>query len=148
MKALWDITNKEVVKKWKSGDTIWSVELGGLGPGYEQALQNFLFDLFAYLVKSKIPLKSLSNDKKYSKRYEDICDKIAKGRELTGAMVGSARATAYQFYKYGYAERMKTAPDDRMIQVENIKMINMGTNKNLNCKKCLSKLNLMGLKEK
>jgi hypothetical protein len=131
MKALWDITNEEVIDKWKKGESLFTVELGGLGPSYEQALQNFLFDLFAYLVDNKIPIKKLTTGKKYSKIYYDICSKVTDGRDLSGAMFDVAKGTAYQFYRYGYKEMMNKAPNDRTIQIENIKMINKGTKKEL-----------------
>ena len=27
----------EQLRRWDAGDSIWTVEMGGLGPGYEQA---------------------------------------------------------------------------------------------------------------
>src|SRR5271166_5092790 len=30
---------KEQLRRWDNGDSIWSIEMGGFGPGYEQALQ-------------------------------------------------------------------------------------------------------------
>ena len=120
--TLLDISNEEVIKQWKNGETIFTVELGGLGPSYEQAIQNFLFDILTYLVEKKIDIKKLSEKDKYSECYEEICSKVANGRDLSGAMYGVAKGTAYQFYKYGYGAMMKKAPKDRLIQVENIKL--------------------------
>lgn len=85
--------------------------------GYEQALQEFLFDVFSYLTKNEIDIKTLVKDKKYTKKFEDIADNIAKGRDLSGAMYGIARGTAYQFHKYGYSYMMNNAPKERVINV-------------------------------
>lgn len=35
----------EMLSKWDAGENIWSVEMGGLGPGYEQAIQILAMEL-------------------------------------------------------------------------------------------------------
>ncbi len=36
---LYGATVEEWLDRWDAGNTVWSVEMGGLGPGYEQAIQ-------------------------------------------------------------------------------------------------------------
>jgi len=112
-----EITNKDVVKKWNKHESVWSIELGGIGPGYEQAIQEFTFDILSYLVKKKVDLESLIDGKEFSELYEHISMLIAKDRGLSGAQYGVAKSTAYQFYRYGYSEMMNKAPKDREILV-------------------------------
>jgi len=117
--ATLDIDNKVVVERWKKGETVFTIELGGIGPGYEQALQNFLFDILTYLIEKKIDVEKLTLKKHYTKYYDEICSRVANGRDLSGAMYGAAMVTAFQFYKYGYESMMEKAPKDRLIQVKN-----------------------------
>jgi hypothetical protein len=35
----------EVVAAWDAGRVIWTVEMGGLGPGYEQTIQTLVVEL-------------------------------------------------------------------------------------------------------
>jgi len=117
--ATLDIDNKAVVERWKKGETVFTIELGGLGPGYEQAIQNYLFDILTYLIEKKIDVKKLTLKKHYTKYYEEICSEVSNGRDLSGAMYGAAMVTAFQFYKYDYESMMRQVPDDRLIQVMN-----------------------------
>ena len=32
-------TAREQVERWDAGQSIWTLEMGGMGPGYEQAIQ-------------------------------------------------------------------------------------------------------------
>lgn len=35
----------DVLAKWDAGEAIWSVQLGGIGPGYEQTIQVLIMEL-------------------------------------------------------------------------------------------------------
>ena len=110
-----ELTNEEVAKKWRDKKFVYTIELGGLGLGYEQALQEYLFDVFTYLTENKIDIDTLVENGKYTEKFEKIADDIAKGRDLSYAMYGIARGTAFQFHRYGYAYMMNTVPKDRII---------------------------------
>jgi hypothetical protein len=111
-------TNAEIIEKWNGGGICWSVELGGLGPGYEQCIQMLLFEILTKWGDKPMPKDDGEN---YPKEYEDLANETAStmDKELgfSGARVGAAKATAYQFIKYGYAAQMAKAPKDRLIQV-------------------------------
>ena len=116
-----ELSNNEVVQRWKDNEIVFSVSLGGLGPSYEQAIQNFLFDILTYLNDNKVDVKQLEDGNTYSLKYEEICNIVAdtfKHNDLTGAIYSVAKATAYQFHKYGYHHIMKKAPRTRLIQVK------------------------------
>lgn len=109
-------TNEEVIAKWNRNEIVWSAELGGMGPGYEQAIQILLFELLA---NWKIT-DNLEEGEKYSEIFNAYVDSTAHRLSklgFSGAQVEVARATAFQFLKFGYAEIMNKLPDERRIMV-------------------------------
>jgi len=38
------MTAQEALAKWDAGETLTSIEMGGIGPGYEQAIQIAIFE--------------------------------------------------------------------------------------------------------
>lgn len=114
---------KDVSRKWDAGETVWSAELGGLGPGYEQAIQILLFEIL-HLCANREPFP-LSVGDKFSEEYDSVVVEAMNRLEgkmhltgFTGAQVGAAKMTAYQFMSFGYEEMMSKIPDpDRRILV-------------------------------
>ena len=106
-------------EKWRSGQIVQTVELGGISPGYEQAIQILLFEIMARwegdLWDQDIEHQS------YPKEYLEHCDKVVGDLNerlgFSGAQVGAAKTTAYQLMTYGYKYMMDKAPKDRRIQV-------------------------------
>jgi len=111
---LWNLTNQEVVKQWFNGETVWSVEMGGLGPNYELAIQTAIFALLRKLLKTKPPYKKLLKGDYYDKLFFKT---KGVGDGHSGATAGAAKTVAYQFYRYGYKHMMNKSPQDRRIQV-------------------------------
>lgn len=107
------LTAKEMLAQWDGGETIWTVEMGGLGPGYEQAIHIFCFDIIRELVDSPMP-----EDKEEIKKWlNDAADKVWKGKGYSGAQAGAAMGLAYKFLKFG-SSILDTAPKDRLIMVD------------------------------
>lgn len=107
---------QDITKKWRAGDVIWSAELGGMGPGYEQAIQVLLWELCSRWEGEMPP----STAKEYPKEFSDFTDIVARDLRdwgFSGAQVGQAKATAYQFLTIGYADMMNKLPEDRRIMV-------------------------------
>lgn len=116
-------TAEDAVKAWDRGETLWSIEMGGLGPGYEQAIQVAAIELCRDLHDKPLPTHgNIGNwgDKTFS-RID------AKVGGITGAMAGAAKQLAYQAIKTGWAGRderarkqfKKEGREDRMIQISN-----------------------------
>lgn len=108
-----------IAKRWADGEIVWSAEMGGIGPGYEQCIQTLIFEILCAWDPTKAmpePVKAV-----YPPEYKQISDKVAteldKTFHFSGAQVGQAEAVAYQFIKYGYSEMMNKLPKDRLIQV-------------------------------
>lgn len=112
-------TWQEAARQWKSGGTVWSAELGGIGPGYEQAIQVLLWEILARWGDSDVPGGS---DGKYAEAYNVHVDKVVHELDepcggFSGAQVGAAKSTAYQFIRFGYKHVMDKLEKDRCIQV-------------------------------
>jgi hypothetical protein len=113
-----DITWQEAAKRWKDGATVVSIELGGIGPGYEQAIQVLLFEIMVRWGDRQL----IVEDEAVPKDYLDHVDKVAADldascRGFTGSQVGIAKVTAFQFMRYGYAEMLAKAPGERFLIV-------------------------------
>jgi hypothetical protein len=108
----------EAIKNWKDGKTVWSAELGGIGPGYEQAIQVLLWEIVSRWDQGEVKDNEKSYPENYNKHVDGVTNELDKIFGFSGAQVGVAKATAYQFLKYGYSEMMNKLPDERWIQVD------------------------------
>lgn len=111
---------QQVAKDWIQKRNVWSVELGGLGPGYEQAIQCLLFEGMALWPKGKLVPKPKGDE--IPQEVEDHFAYVHKDLKLhlSGAQFYAARDTAYSFMTRGYAKVMnsiQSTDKDRLIQV-------------------------------
>jgi hypothetical protein len=110
---------KGAIENWRKGNQVWSAELGGIGPGYEQAIQILLWEILSDWGDKPVPEPDGEN---YLAEYTKFVDAVVHKLDsdcggFSGAQVGAARATAYQFLTYGYREMMGRLPQDRAILV-------------------------------
>lgn len=110
----------DMLAAWDAGRSIWSVEMGGLGPGYEQAIQVAAIELVRDNQGKPFP----ANDDEYfvwgADTFGRIDDKLGG---LSGAMAGAAKHIALQFLRNDYGgalDKIRTQAPDRMIQVSNV----------------------------
>jgi hypothetical protein len=111
-------TTEQVIRKWKKGESVWSVSLGGIGPSYEQAIQVLLFEIVCSWANGPL----IDEQGKITLFFEKHCEKVANSLTawgLSGAQYSSAMISAAQILKFGYSEMMNKAPQDRLIQVSN-----------------------------
>lgn len=82
-------TARELVSQWDSGETIWSIEMGGLGPGYEQAIQILAVEITRDNLDKQVPNPAPSD------WGHDTCDRIDKplpdGTYSCGGFSGARR---------------------------------------------------------
>lgn len=105
---------EELIGRWDEGRTIFTIEMGGLGPSYEQCIHICCFELLRERDKwLESKDDELENNMNQTIWGNAECKKLG----LSGAQAGAAKQIAYRFATYGYRESLKTIPEDRKIQV-------------------------------
>ena len=108
-----------MLHEWDSGRTIWTIEMGGLGPGYEQALQICMVEICRAAIKE--PRRQDEDDKQYSDRFKVLRDVVVHEIDsmcggFSGAQVGAATSLAYRFVTDGpekaFASFKQQRPDE------------------------------------
>lgn len=109
--------------RWDAGKGVWSIEMGGLGPGYEQCIQITAAEVLRYLIENKV-----DSDVDYKEgAWAILRDKIdsslfanptISGLGLSGAQHGAAVSLATKLYRDG-PRGVMGVPEikDRRIQV-------------------------------
>jgi hypothetical protein len=100
-------TVDDLLAAWDAGGTIWTVEMGGLGPGYEQALQIAAVE-FARAGKA---MTRTDNDEADYKAFGALCDAALKSFDeqvggLSGAQYGAAKWLAWRWCFGGGPKRL------------------------------------------
>ena len=96
--ALYAETVHEQIRRWDAGDSIWTIEVGGLGPSYEQAIQIAAIEI-ARACKDLVGLKK--KDEESTNRFRLAYQDRLKGMGLSGAQVGAAEWLAFQWCANG-----------------------------------------------
>lgn len=113
-------TCAEALRRWDAGESVFSVEMGGLGPGYEQCIQIVAFEALRELLAQPAPPPW--EDKDAMKAFHDGIDKTlmerTKDMGLSGAQYGAGLSMAYRCFRIGYGHALAEVPD-RHIQVSN-----------------------------
>lgn len=118
------MTNEELLAKWDAGEPVWTCEMGGMGPGYEQCIQLMAFEMFrAILASPPKEWKALEGEKGHEawRRYRDSIEETPAVKSAisqlgpSGAQVGAAMGLACRFAEKGYENA--GIPEDRKILV-------------------------------
>jgi len=92
-------TLKELLTMWDDGQTIWAPQLGGLGPGYDQAI------MVATIEFAREALSHGEKIKRTPEVWAEICDHVTNTNPLvkgiSGAMYGVAKWLAARWYYDG-----------------------------------------------
>jgi hypothetical protein len=116
-------TAKEQLEKWDAGDSIWMVEMGGLGPGYEQAIQVLAMELVRDKLNQTLPP---IGDPAWGSWGDETVSRIDYRKPdgtyacggFSGAQVGAAKSLALHILRHGPAKAFSDeAGKNRMIQV-------------------------------
>lgn len=116
LKDLIPETAAEAVERFDDGETVFTVEMGGLGPGYEQAIQALVFEILRR--HEEVPVDedgTVPSD--WARDTVQDADRELDLGGVTGAMAGAARHLAARYIRNGYRRTIDAAPDDRVIQV-------------------------------
>lgn len=111
------------LRRWDEGRSVWSVEMGGLGPGYEQCIQITAAEVLRHLLDKQYDWFKWSNEADWARDRDAIraygfANETIKKLGISGAQWGAAVNLASMFYRQGPRgvmadERIK----DRHIQV-------------------------------
>lgn len=111
---------QEWLSRWDEGKSVWSVSMGGFGPGYEQALQ-----IAAVEVVRCMTLRDYDSSKwgdteewdKCRKEVEEVMLKHLDNLGLSGSQWGAAFGLGARMYRDGPIKLMDGVADERRIQV-------------------------------
>jgi hypothetical protein len=114
-------TCAEIVDAWDKGDAVWSVEMGGLGPGYEQAIQVLAVECMRELVRVDFQWTGKQPKDTDAARalLDPVVDRVNQwpGMGFSGAQVGAAMGIACKFHHYGPLHMLNRAAESRRIQI-------------------------------
>jgi len=117
-------TCEEALAAWDKGEVVWTVEMGGLGPGYEQAIQILAMECLRKLLAVGFDWSAEGEtDEQRSTRLHALLDPVAHevdkwpGCGFSGAQVGAAMNLAANMHRRGYRAALDSVDEDRRTQV-------------------------------
>lgn len=109
-------TLDEALTKWAAGHPVWTIEMGGLGPGYEQCIQVGAFEMAKRLKDAPMPDETDAQNKQLDDMLHALCKELEPLSGLSGAQAGAIKSLAYHFVKDGYNETLHQVEQERLIQ--------------------------------
>jgi hypothetical protein len=113
-------TPRDWLAKWDRGEACWSLEMGGLGPGYEQCIQITMAQILRHLVDAGYDATRWADDTADRDAIQKFgfADETIKQLGLSGAQWGAALGLASALYMRGPIEVLSPpAMADRLILV-------------------------------
>lgn len=112
------------LERWDANRSVWSIEMGGLGPGYEQCIHITMAEILRHMIGEGYDWRQWE-DKDTWRRVGDkieeygFANPVVKALGLSGAQWGAAMNLAAMFYRQGPRAVMKDERvKDRKIQVQ------------------------------
>lgn len=127
-KKFYPQTIDEVLSKWDDGKSVVSIEMGGIGPSYEQAIQIIAMELIRCIISRPEIRKLMERQEVLTDDHRDVLNRfmeeethrIDREKELegiTGAMTAAGQNIAFMFTHRGPAVAILEAPPERRIQI-------------------------------
>jgi len=115
----------EWLSRWDNNDIVWTVEMGGLGPGYEQSIQIAAAEALRIMITENFDHTQWSNQNVWDadrKKMDEAAfnkeGKIAK-QNLSGAQWGAALSLATTLYmRDPWVALSDDRVKDRLVQVQ------------------------------
>jgi hypothetical protein len=114
----------EWLRRWDDNQSVWTIEMGGMGPGYEQCIHITCAEIIRFMLAQKYEWGRLKTEPEIGKKWQEEIEAMShdnltiKKLGLSGAQWGAACNIAYQIYGRGPREVMKDERvKDRHIQV-------------------------------
>lgn len=94
------------LQRWDAGTSVWSIEMGGMGPGYEQCIHITCAEILRELLRRK-PDFDATTDDEWRKLSDEIHKtmftdgSVLKQLGLSGTQYGAGLSLAVQLYRQG-----------------------------------------------
>jgi len=114
----------EWLKRWDSGTSVWSIEMGGLGPSYEQCIQITAAEILRHLLDRQYDVAAWDSKDARERDHKEIetagfANERISALDLSGAQWGAAQSLAISLYRRGPRDVMTDKQlKDRHIQVQ------------------------------
>jgi hypothetical protein len=112
------------LRRWDEGKTVWSIEMGGLGPGYEQCIAILTAEILRIYLDKKYDFDAAEKDEliwnNIRKERDEILfsNKVVSDLGVSGAQMGAAANLAGHLYRRGPVAVMNDPEvKDRHIQI-------------------------------
>lgn len=117
---LYPETALDALARWDRGESVFTVEMGGLGPGYEQVIHIMAFEIIRKWGARKDDILELPTDERFDALAGAVSSEIMqKIGGPSGAQMGAAVSLAWITIDRGWREAIKDpAVKDRLIQVQ------------------------------
>jgi hypothetical protein len=92
-------TNEQAIEAWRDYQAIWTIEMGGMGPNYELAIQNLAFSILETWIENKM---KIDDGDELDFLTKPIIEKLNDSYGYSGAQVGAAVNIASVFLRHGY----------------------------------------------
>lgn len=112
----------EAVAVFDRGEILSTVEMGGLGPGYEQCIQIGAIELIRKMAEKTLPDVEGEETEATRKAWDGWADpelhEVDREQhlQLSGAQAGAIKSLAYRALRDGWDAMVESAPADRRIQ--------------------------------
>ena len=100
------------LERWDAGKILWSVSLGGLGPGYEQTIQCAVFEIIRDFGAVFPP--EIKDEADWGRA---TIDRVGSELGMSGAQAGAARNFAYHVLRDGWKTTVDSFEESRRIQI-------------------------------
>jgi hypothetical protein len=126
-----EMTNEELIQKWKNGEEIKVIEMGGLGPTYELGIWKVAMVMLEFLENKKMDWETLAEEV-----IAENMDELEQSPEVlkevnlvqpSGAMYYAALNVAAALNRNGYEECLKMVDESRIIPITDGSLIDEST---------------------
>lgn len=120
------LTAADALARWDRGDCLSSIEMGGLGPGYEQAIQVGTMELIRDMLREQFVVPAEGGDEAVSKAaWEQLQERLMVLERrydwgLSGAQAGAIKTLAWRYVRDGWEATlasMRKHDTDRIISI-------------------------------
>lgn len=109
-------TAADYLAAWDRGEPVWTLEMGGIGPGYEQAIQVLVAELIRDNINKPLPLAEGDAISWRTWGDETVWRVNESCRGFSGAQVGAAKTLAVRYLIDGpraFFDRVKEEAPER-----------------------------------